>query len=105
MGVFAPKPAAEKISRPRSAIVSSPGEHDSTRRAEDGTPTPDRSVPVVVPGGMSPMQLMHLQGAAGNGAVRGFIQRQRRESTAQRPRVSLDLGWLDFSGNGVQTNE
>lgn len=46
-----------------------------------------------------------LQRAPGAATVGAILQRDGTAPTRPRAKVSLDLGWLDLSGGGVQTNE
>ena len=53
---------------------------------------------------MSEARLFALQRTAGNAAVGHLVQRQSKGETKPRAKVNLDLGWLDLSGGGLQTN-
>jgi hypothetical protein len=107
MGLHAPEPAAGKAERRRRAAVSRGRQQPSTTgRADADGSAPEIAAQVTRAGGsLSARQVVALQRAAGNTAVSDIVQRDGTAPTKPRAKVKLDLGWLDLSGGGIQTNE
>lgn len=105
MGAQTSNPAAGKVQRRRRSAPSR--EQPSTVGPADAlSSAPEIAVQMVRAGGsLSARQVVALQRTAGNSAVNDVLQRDGTPPSKSRARVNLDLGWLDLSGGGIQTNE
>lgn len=108
MGQHALEPPAGKVARRRDVAVRPPPlRQPSTKgRADPTGSTPEIAAQQADANGtLSAKHVLALQRAAGNSAVSGALQRDGTASTKPRAKINLDLGWLDLSGGGIQTNE
>jgi hypothetical protein len=107
MGLREPEIAAAKAERRRRTALSRPPQQPSTNGHTDALSLAPKIAGQVTRarGVLSAKQVVALQRLAGNTAVGETLQRDSAAPPKSGARVNLDLGWLDMSGGGIQTNE
>lgn len=105
MGSHIRDPASGQPDRRRGA-ADGRAAHKPTRTKGSDTDgaSPETAAKLATNGGsMSPRHVVALQRSIGNSAVGDVVQ--RNGPAPPKPKVNLDLGWLDLGGGGIQRND